>query len=75
MMNRWAFLIFLVVVILVLVAFILLTTISDDQFVDTKVPNVYNVMFGLLIAAFAIPIVAFLMYLFYNGMFSFALSR
>jgi heme/copper-type cytochrome/quinol oxidase subunit 2 len=79
MMNRWAFLVVLVVVVLVLTSFILLTTIDFGDADTTKSyngkPAVYNAAFGMLIAAFALPIVAFLGYLFSNGMFSFAMCR
>jgi amino acid transporter len=79
MMNRWAFLVVLIVVILVITSFILLTTIDFGDDDTTKSyngkPTAYNAAFGMLIAAFALPVIAFLGYLFSNGMFSFAMCR
>ncbi len=75
MMNRWTFLIFLVVILLIITSFVLFTTIDEDRFYDQKIPDAYKVIFWMLIIAFSLPILAFLMYLFYNGMFSFAMCR
>jgi hypothetical protein len=79
MMNRWAFLVVLIVVILVITSFILLTTIDFGDADTTKSyngkPTAYTAAFGMLIAAFSLPVVAFLAYLFTNGMFSFAMCR
>lgn len=78
MMNRWTFLIFLIVIILVITSFIIIVN-SVEQIDGSSAKyystTYYNVVFGLLLSAFAIPILAFIVYLFYNGMFSFALCR
>jgi amino acid transporter len=79
MMNRWAFLIVLLVILLVLTAFILVSTLdfgtTDQEKTFNGRPLVFNVAYGLLIAAFVLPIFAFIMYLLTNGMFSFAMCR
>ena len=86
MMNRWTFLIFLVVIFLLITSFIIFVNAGGEVVNDPYEPGnyngytlynptYYNVIFGLLLAAFVIPIMAFLIYLFYNGMFSFALCR
>lgn len=82
MMNRWTFLIFLLVIILIISAFVVFVAGSHQTFeAGPEFENMeinsscYNIIFGLLVTAFAIPIVAFIMYLFYNGMFSFTMCR
>jgi hypothetical protein len=80
MMNRWAFLVVLTVVALVVTSFILLSNVDfgsaeNNKTYDGHKPTNFQVAMGMLIAAFALPVVAFLFYLFSNGMFSFHVSR
>ena len=79
MMNRWAFLIVLVVILLVITAFVLLSNMDFGNQETEKVyhgkPTGFNVAIGMLIAAFVLPIFSFIAYLLSNGMFSFAMCR
>ena len=80
MMNRWSFLVVLVVIALVITSFILLSavdfgTADTNKTYDGHKPNGFKVAMGMLIAAFVLPIAGFLIYLLNNGMFSFAMCR
>lgn len=80
MMNRWAFLVVLTVIALVITSFILLSnvdfgTAENNKTYDGHKPNGFKVAMGFLIAAFVLPIAGFLIYLLNNGMFSFAMCR